>query len=148
MVTFNLDEYYPMQAAAAQSYVTFMNENLFAHVDILRENVHIPDGTLALEEVAAFCLEYEKKITALGGLDLQILRYRPYRPHRLQRARLGAQFRHPAGYPGRPDPQRCLARLRRQAERTDQSHYHGRRHHLQGQGDHPDGLEFEKSPHR
>ena len=73
VVTFNLDEYYPMQAAAAQSYVTFMNENLFAHVDILRENVHIPDGTLALEEVAAFCLEYEKKITALGGLDLQIL---------------------------------------------------------------------------
>ena len=73
VVTFNLDEYHPMQAAAAQSYVTFMNENLFAHVDILRENVHIPDGTLALEEVAAFCLEYEKKITALGGLDLQIL---------------------------------------------------------------------------
>ena len=73
VVTFNLDEYYPMQAAAAQSYVTFMNENLFGHVDIKRENVHIPDGTLELESVAAFCLDYEKKITALGGLDLQIL---------------------------------------------------------------------------
>jgi glucosamine-6-phosphate deaminase len=73
VITFNLDEYYPMQPDAAQSYVTFMNENLFSHVDIDKANVHIPDGTLDQDEVAAFCLEYEKKITALGGLDLQIL---------------------------------------------------------------------------
>jgi glucosamine-6-phosphate deaminase len=73
VITFNLDEYYPMKAKAAQSYVTFMNENLFNHIDIDRRNVHIPDGTLAKEDVAAFCLEYEKKISALGGLDLQIL---------------------------------------------------------------------------
>ena len=73
VITFNLDEYYPMQAAAAQSYVTFMNENLFSQVDIDFANVHIPDGTLPLDEVAPFCLDYEKKITALGGLDLQIL---------------------------------------------------------------------------
>jgi glucosamine-6-phosphate deaminase len=73
VITFNLDEYYPMQASAVQSYVTFMNENLFAHIDIDKENVHIPDGTLALDDIAAFCLDYEKKITALGGLDLQIL---------------------------------------------------------------------------
>ena len=73
VVTFNLDEYYPMQAAAAQSFVTFMNENLFAHVDIDKNNVNIPDGTLALEEVPAFCLAYEQKITKLGGLDLQLL---------------------------------------------------------------------------
>ena len=73
VITFNLDEYYPMQPNAAQSYVTFMNENLFAHVDIDKANVHIPDGTLDQDAVAAFCLDYEKKITALGGLDLQIL---------------------------------------------------------------------------
>ncbi|ASU32445.1 glucosamine-6-phosphate deaminase [Mucilaginibacter xinganensis] len=73
VITFNLDEYYPMQPDAAQSYVTFMNENLFAHVDIDPANVHIPDGTLDQEAVAAFCLAYEKKITELGGLDLQIL---------------------------------------------------------------------------
>ena len=73
VVTFNLDEYYPMQPTAAQSYVTFMNENIFGHVDIDRNNVHIPDGTLGKEEVAAFCLDYEQKITRLGGLDLQIL---------------------------------------------------------------------------
>jgi glucosamine-6-phosphate deaminase len=73
VITFNLDEYYPMQAKAAQSYVTFMNENLFNHIDIDRSNVHIPDGTLKKDAVAGFCLEYEKKISALGGLDLQIL---------------------------------------------------------------------------
>ncbi len=73
VVTFNLDEYYPMKPTAAQSYVTFMNENLFDHIDIDRNNIHIPDGTLAQEDVAAFCLDYEKKISALGGLDLQIL---------------------------------------------------------------------------
>jgi glucosamine-6-phosphate deaminase len=73
VITFNLDEYYPMQPTAVQSYVTFMNENLFSHVDIVKENVHIPDGTLSQEDVAAFCLAYEQKITKLGGLDLQIL---------------------------------------------------------------------------
>ena len=73
VITFNLDEYYPMAPTAAQSYVTFMNENLFSHVDIKKQNIHIPDGTLKQDDVAAFCLEYEQKITALGGLDLQIL---------------------------------------------------------------------------
>ncbi len=42
VITFNLDEYYPMKPNAAQSYVTFMNENLFSHVDINPANVHIP----------------------------------------------------------------------------------------------------------
>lgn len=73
VVTFNLDEYYPMKPDAAQSYVTFMNENLFNHVDIKRENVYIPDGTLKLEEIADYCLDYERKISSYGGLDLQIL---------------------------------------------------------------------------
>ncbi|MFA4867592.1 MAG: glucosamine-6-phosphate deaminase [Pedobacter sp.] len=73
VITFNLDEYYPMQPNAAQSYVTFMNENLFDHIDIDRNNVNIPDGTLSLEEIPAFCLNYEKKIGDLGGLDIQIL---------------------------------------------------------------------------
>ena len=50
-MTFNLDEYYPMQPTAEQSYVTFMNKNLFDHIDISRENINIPDGTLKVEEV-------------------------------------------------------------------------------------------------
>jgi len=73
VVTFNLDEYYPMKPTSAQSYVTFMNENLFDHIDIDKKNVHIPKGTLDKAKVAEWCLEYEKKIEALGGLDLQLL---------------------------------------------------------------------------
>ncbi|HYK77376.1 MAG TPA: glucosamine-6-phosphate deaminase [Daejeonella sp.] len=73
VVTFNLDEYYPMQPTSAQSYVTFMKKHLFDHVDIDMANVNIPDGTLNLEDIQAYCLEYEKKITEYGGLDLQIL---------------------------------------------------------------------------
>lgn len=73
VVTFNLDEYYPMKSNAIQSYVTFMNENLFNHIDIDRNNIHIPDGTLAEQDIPAFCLSYEKKISSYGGLDLQIL---------------------------------------------------------------------------
>ena len=73
VITFNLDEYYPMQPHALQSYVAFMNQNLFDHIDIDRANIHIPDGTLKQEDIAAFCLNYEKQIEALGGLDLQIL---------------------------------------------------------------------------
>lgn len=73
VVTFNLDEYFPMRSDAIQSYVTFMNENLFNHIDIDRKNIHIPDGTLAKKDIATFCLAYEKKISAYGGLDLQLL---------------------------------------------------------------------------
>lgn len=73
VVTFNLDEYYPMQAVDEQSYRSFMNVNLFNHVDMPSENIHIPDGTLNLEAVQAHCELYEKKIQDFGGLDLQLL---------------------------------------------------------------------------
>ena len=73
VVTFNLDEYFPMKPNSLQSYVAFMKENLFDHIDIDMANVHIPDGTLKLEEIPAYCLNYEKKITSYGGLDLQVL---------------------------------------------------------------------------
>jgi glucosamine-6-phosphate deaminase len=73
VVTFNLDEYYPMKPYELQSYVYFMNENLFNHVDIKPENVNIPDGTVPIEKVGQFCIEYEKKIDQYGGLDIQLL---------------------------------------------------------------------------
>ncbi len=73
VITFNLDEYYPMQPDARQSYVKFMDENLFNHIDIKRENIHIPDGTLEKEAIADYCLAYENKIEEVGGLDLQVL---------------------------------------------------------------------------
>src|SRR5690606_25421445 len=73
VVTFNLDEYYPMRPDADQSYVTFMKKHLFDHIDIPQENINIPDGTLAEHEIQAFCETYEQKISNYGGLDIQIL---------------------------------------------------------------------------
>ena len=73
VVSFNLDEYYPMEPDSINSYVRFMKELLFNHIDILSENVHIPDGTLSKEAIADYCSNYETKIEELGGLDLQIL---------------------------------------------------------------------------
>jgi glucosamine-6-phosphate deaminase len=73
VISFNLDEYYPMQPDASQSYVAFMRHHLFDHIDILEENIHIPDGTLPLEDVEAYCTAYDNKINALGGIDIQLL---------------------------------------------------------------------------
>lgn len=73
VVTFNLDEYYPMESSNIQSYYYFMHEHLFDHVNILPENVHIPDGTITPENIYQYCIDYEKKIEALGGLDFQLL---------------------------------------------------------------------------
>lgn len=73
VISFNLDEYYPMSADALQSYWRFMREQLFDHVDILPENYHLPDGTLSEGRIKAHCDEYERKIDKLGGLDFQLL---------------------------------------------------------------------------
>ncbi|MCB0556354.1 MAG: glucosamine-6-phosphate deaminase [Phaeodactylibacter sp.] len=73
VITFNLDEYYPMQPDAQQSYVRFMQEYLFNLVDIKKENIHIPDGTLPMDKIEAYCADYEKQIDALGGIDIQLL---------------------------------------------------------------------------
>jgi glucosamine-6-phosphate deaminase len=73
VVTFNLDEYWPMQPDVPQSYRHFMNTNLFNHIDIKLENTHVPDGTIPLEDVESFCQTYEHAISEAGGIDLQIL---------------------------------------------------------------------------
>ncbi len=73
VITFNLDQYYPMEKDALQSYHYFMRKNLFEHTDINRENYHLPDGLIAKDKVKEHCINYEKQIEAAGGLDLQIL---------------------------------------------------------------------------
>jgi glucosamine-6-phosphate deaminase len=73
VVGFNLDEYYPMHPDSINSYVRFMKELLFDQVDILPENCHVPDGTMTKVEMTDYCTQYEAKIDALGGIDLQIL---------------------------------------------------------------------------
>ena len=73
VVTFNLDEYWPMQPGSLQSYVRFMREHLFDRVDIDPANTHIPDGTATEDDVRAMCDRYEQAIRDAGGIDLQIL---------------------------------------------------------------------------
>lgn len=73
VITFNLDEYYPIEPTSLQSYVRFMNEHLFDSIDIPKTNINIPDGTLPKDKVADFCKQYDAKIDSLGGIDLQIL---------------------------------------------------------------------------
>lgn len=73
VVTFNLDEYFPMDPNELQSYVRFMNEHLFDLVDIDRSNVNIPDGKLDVDSIQAYCVDYEQKIADAGGIDIQIL---------------------------------------------------------------------------
>ena len=73
VITFNLDEYFPMQPNSIQSYRRFMDEHLFNHVDIKKENIHIPDGTINPDQVVEYCRAYEDRIDKLGGIDLQIL---------------------------------------------------------------------------
>jgi len=73
VVTFNLDEYYGLQPHHPESYAHFMEVQLFRQIDIPPENVHVPDGRVPRSEVFAYCQEYEQKILAAGGIDIQIL---------------------------------------------------------------------------
>ncbi len=73
VVTFNLDEYFPMKPDSLQSYHRFMHENFFDHVNIPKANIHIPRGDIKREEVEEYCLSYEHKIRKAGGIDLLIL---------------------------------------------------------------------------
>ena len=73
VITFNLDQYYPMEADALQSYHYFMRKNLFEKTDIDPNNYFLPDGMIPKDKVKEHCAEYEKKIADAGGLDLQIL---------------------------------------------------------------------------
>ena len=73
VITFNLDEYYGLKKDHKESYHHFMDEKLFKHIDINRNNIHIPDGELDKKSIDKFCKDYEKKIKSCGGIDIQIL---------------------------------------------------------------------------
>jgi len=70
ITTFNLDEYVGLDGSNDQSYRYFMNFNLFDHVDINKENTNVPSG---VGDIVNLAKEYDKKIAAKGGIDLQIL---------------------------------------------------------------------------
>ncbi len=73
VVTFNLDEYYPMEINSVHSYYYFMHQHLFNHIDINPENINIPSGTVTQEELHQYCIDYDLKIKDYGGLDFQLL---------------------------------------------------------------------------
>ena len=71
--TFNIDEFYPLSPEAVQSRHRILTEQLLADTDIPKGNINFLDGSLAPEHVDSFCAAYDRKITSLGGIDLQIL---------------------------------------------------------------------------
>lgn len=73
VITFNLDEYFPMQPDELQSYVRFMREHLFDLIDIPPSQYHVPDGTIPADQVFQFCRDYERRIEEAGGIDIQLL---------------------------------------------------------------------------
>src|SRR5947208_8512049 len=73
VVTFNLDEYYPMKPESIHSYHRFMRENLFNHINVRPENIHIPRRDVPRDDVDVECEAYEAAIKKAGGIDLQVL---------------------------------------------------------------------------
>ncbi len=73
VVTFNLDEYYPMSPDDPHSYRRWMQETFFNHVNILPHNIHVPDGTIRKDQAEDYCAHYEQLIRRAGGIDLQLL---------------------------------------------------------------------------
>ena len=73
VITFNLDEYYPMDKNDINSYHHFMGIHLFNHIDIDKKNIHIPDGIIKKDKINQYCANYEKQIVDFGGIDFQLL---------------------------------------------------------------------------
>jgi glucosamine-6-phosphate deaminase len=73
VITFNLDEYFPLRPDSIHSYHRFMRENFFAHVNIDPSNIHIPRGDLPRDAIESHCRDYEAAIREAGGIDYQIL---------------------------------------------------------------------------
>jgi glucosamine-6-phosphate deaminase len=73
VVTFNLDEYFPMDKNSVHSYFYFMHLHLFNHINIKPENINIPNGSIPPNELHQYCIDYDLKIKEYGGLDFQLL---------------------------------------------------------------------------
>jgi len=71
VITFNLDEYLGLPREHPESYWSFMHRQLFDHIDIPAENIHLPRGIV--DDVPAHCREYEQAIADAGGIDFQLL---------------------------------------------------------------------------
>src|SRR6266446_9203826 len=73
VITFNLDEYFPMSPTDQQSYRRWMQETFFDHVNIPSDHINVPDGMIESSETDDYCARYEQMARRAGGIDLQIL---------------------------------------------------------------------------
>lgn len=73
VVSFNLDEYYPLSKESSHSYNKFMYEHLFAEIDIPKSQINIPDGSINKSDIEQYCRYYDQKIIDAGGIDIQLL---------------------------------------------------------------------------
>lgn len=73
VISFNLDEYFPIKPEDKQSYTYFMHKYLFKHIDIKPSNIHIPHIECTPDNISQYCNAYEHKIKSSGGIDLQLL---------------------------------------------------------------------------
>jgi glucosamine-6-phosphate deaminase len=69
--TFNLDEYVGLDKSNLNSYRYFMDENLFSHIDIKEENIHIPNGVAT--DIEKECINYENLLKTTGQMDIMYL---------------------------------------------------------------------------
>ncbi|CAM2951330.1 Glucosamine-6-phosphate deaminase 1 [Legionella steigerwaltii] len=73
VITFNLDEYWGLEPTHIQSYNYYMHHHFFDHVNIKKENIHLLDGTVSLEQMEQHVKKYEEMMQEVGGIDIQIL---------------------------------------------------------------------------
>src|SRR5690606_34303890 len=73
VISFNLDEYYPLKETHPLSYHSFMNQHLFDHIDIEQTNIYLPQGEWEVARLNEYCKAYDQKIKDYGGIDLQLL---------------------------------------------------------------------------
>src|SRR5258707_3508787 len=73
VVTFNIDEYYGLPPTHPESYRDFMEVQLFRHIDLPANQVHVPDGLIERDKVFEYCARYEAQIADAGGIDIQIV---------------------------------------------------------------------------
>ena len=71
VVAFNLDEYIGLPTDHPASFHHYMRRNLFEHLNIRPEHIHLPDGQAV--DIPASCRKYESEIRSAGGIDVQIL---------------------------------------------------------------------------
>ena len=140
VVTFNLDEYFPMQPDDPHSYRRWMQETFFNHVNIPPQNIHVPDGTITPEEAEDYCAALRAEDPPGRRHRPASPRHRPHRPHRLQRARLDPPQPHAPGHARPGDAPRRRQRLLRRGERAAPGADDGRRHHPRRPQDRPHGL--------